>query len=75
MQEESRVFKEVFWAKFDDDLRQMMNNKSNILIEISPPQDVPLKKGGLREGNLLLEFRHILDELFCVRYQAWIWGK
>ena len=42
MQEESRSFREVFWAKFDDDLRQMMNLKSNILVEISPPQDVPL---------------------------------
>ena len=42
MQKESRSFREVFWAKFDDDLRQMMNLKSNILVEISPPQDVPL---------------------------------
>ena len=42
LQEESCNFREVFWAKVHDDLRQMMHLKSNILAEISPPQDVPL---------------------------------
>ena len=34
LQEGSRAFREVFWAKFDHDLRQMMNL---ILTEISEP--------------------------------------
>ena len=37
LQEGSRAFREVFWAKFDHDLRQMMNL---ILTEISEPPQI-----------------------------------
>ena len=45
MQEESRSFREVFWAKFDDDLRQMMNLKIKIFDRNFSPSRYPPKLG------------------------------
>ena len=45
MQEESRGFREVFWAKFDDDLRQMMNLKIKIFDRNFSPSRYPPKLG------------------------------
>ena len=59
---------------FDDDLRQVMNLKSTILVEISPSQDIPLNWGGLREENLLLEFRHNLRGKFLWEISSMILG-